>query len=80
MVRIARTIGLGFLLVVTSVGYASHAKAADRFEVTSIKAVRPTLVKTVAALKKGDVAAAKTAFSEYEQPMDRHRDLHQRAR
>lgn len=66
MVRIARSIGLGFLLVVSSVGYASQAKGADRFEVTSIKAVRPTLVKTVAALKKGDVAGAKAAFDDYD--------------
>jgi len=66
MVRITRIIGLGFLLAVTSVGIASQAKAADRYEVTNIKAVRPTLVKTVAALKKGDVAAAKISFDEYD--------------
>jgi hypothetical protein len=40
--------------------------AADRFEVTSIKAVRPTLVKTVAALEKQDAAGAKAAFEAYD--------------
>ena len=66
MVKATRFIGLGFLLAVTSVGYGNQANAADRFEVTSIKAIRPTLVKTVAALRKGDVAAAKAAFGDYD--------------
>jgi hypothetical protein len=39
---------------------------AERFEVTSIKAVRPTLVDTIAALKAGDVARAKSAFEAYD--------------
>ena len=42
------------------------ATAADRFEVTSIKAVRPTLVKTIAALEKQDAAGAKAAFEAYD--------------
>jgi hypothetical protein len=43
------------------------ATAADeRFEVTSIKAVRPTLADTVAALEKRDVAAARAAFDAYD--------------
>jgi hypothetical protein len=66
MVRGTCFIGLGFVLAVVSVGYGSQAKAADRFEVTSIKAVRPTLLKTIAALKKGDVATAKAAFDDYD--------------
>ena len=70
MVKLARLICLGFLLTAASVGHTTHAfaqaKGSDRFEVISIKAVRPTLVKTVAALKKGDVTAAKTAFDEYD--------------
>jgi len=40
--------------------------AADRFEVTSIKAVRPTLVRTVDALQKGNVNAAKDAFGAFD--------------
>ncbi len=39
---------------------------AERFEVISIKAVRPTLVNTIAALQAGDVARAKAAFEAYD--------------
>jgi hypothetical protein len=42
------------------------AKADDRFEITSIKAVRPALVDTIAALQKKDVAGAKAAFEAYD--------------
>jgi hypothetical protein len=42
------------------------AAQAERFEVASIKAVRPALADTVAALQKGDVAGAKTAFETYD--------------
>ena len=45
---------------------ASVCYAGDRFEVSSIKAVRPTLVNTLAALKKGDVAKARAAFEAYD--------------
>ena len=45
---------------------APAAAAADRFEVTSIKAVRPTLVKTVDALQKNDVKNAREAFGDYD--------------
>jgi tetratricopeptide (TPR) repeat protein len=44
----------------------ARVDAAERFEVTSIKAVRPTLVKTIDALKKGDTAKAKDAFEAYD--------------
>ncbi len=45
---------------------ASPAPAADeRFEVTSIKAVRPPLADTVAALEQRNVAAARAAFDAY---------------
>jgi hypothetical protein len=40
--------------------------AADRFEVSAIKAVRPTLVNTLGALKKGDIAKARAAFEAYD--------------
>jgi hypothetical protein len=45
---------------------AYAAQASERFEVTSIKAVRPALVNTIAALQKKDVAAAKAAFDTYD--------------
>ena len=38
----------------------------ERFEITSIKAVRPTLVETIAALQAGDAARAKNAFDAYD--------------
>jgi hypothetical protein len=43
-----------------------RTQPAERFEVTSIKAVRPTLVDTVNALKKGDAKAAKAAFEAFD--------------
>jgi len=46
--------------------WAPQARAADRFEVTSIKAVRPTLVKTVDALQKNNPKGAREAFGEYD--------------
>ena len=52
--------------LLAAVAYAPQARAADRFEVTSIKAVRPTLVKTVDALQKNNAKAAKEAFDEYD--------------
>jgi hypothetical protein len=42
------------------------AAQAERFEVASIKSVRPALVDTIAALQKGDVAGARTAFEAYD--------------
>jgi len=38
----------------------------ERFEITSIKAVRPTLVNTIAALEVPDIARAKAAFEAYD--------------
>jgi len=66
--RPLRRIGLGALAALAVAGSAGHAPAADgeRFEVTSIKAVRPTLVDTVAALQQRDVARAKAAFAAYD--------------
>ncbi len=56
------------LLAIVVAGLAGHAVAADgeRFEVTSIKAVRPTLVDTVAALEQRDVPRARAAFDAYD--------------
>lgn len=45
---------------------AQAAVAADRFEVTRIKAVRPTLVRTADALQKGNIKAAKDAFADFD--------------
>src|SRR5580765_5374122 len=55
---------LSALLAVAA--YAPHVRAADRFEVASIKAVRPTLVRTVDALQKNNPKAAREAFGDYD--------------
>jgi hypothetical protein len=73
MMRFARFICVGLLTTAIGIGYVLQASAAspqtagtERFEVSSIKAVRPNLVNTVTALKKGDVAGAKAAFDAYD--------------
>jgi len=70
--RELRHIGLGLFTALAMLGLAGQASAVEaakpgeRFEITSVKAVRPTLVDTVAALQKRDIAAAKTAFAAYD--------------
>jgi hypothetical protein len=73
-IALTSLIALGLLTKVTLVGLAgqgpppatSAGSVAERFEVASIKAVRPTLVNTVSALQKQDVAAAKAAFDAFD--------------
>src|ERR1700692_4142645 len=71
MMKLATFVGLG-LLTIGAVGAsaaqapAARARVTERFEVSSLKAVRPALANTVAALKKGDVAGAKAAFEAYD--------------
>src|SRR5215510_10051493 len=43
-----------------------QAQGRETFEVSSLKAVRPTLEKTIAALEKKDIAGAKAAFESYD--------------
>ena len=73
MMRFARFVCVGLLTTAVGIGstgrtFAASPQPADneRFEVSSIKAVRPTLVKTIAALKKGDAAEAKADFGAYD--------------
>ena len=47
-------------------GGQARAGGAARFEVTSLRAVRPILAKTVADLEKKDVAAAKRDMEDYD--------------
>jgi hypothetical protein len=49
-------------------GCLGRASAADeeRFEISSIKAIRPALVATITALRERDVARAKAAFDTYD--------------
>ena len=59
---------LAILAVAALVEPISSARAApaERFEVTSLKAVRPTLVNTLDAVQKRDAAAARDAFGAYD--------------
>jgi hypothetical protein len=73
MMKHTRLFFICLLAVATALGLAERTFAAparpvpaDTFEVTGIKAVRPYLVKTIDALKKGDVAGAKAAFADYD--------------
>ena len=66
MMQRARRIGFGLFTTLAIVGFAGQAPAADeRFEVSSIKAVRATLVDTAAALQQGNIPKAKEAFEAY---------------
>ena len=70
--RRIRHIGFGLFAMLAVLGPANQGRAAEaaksgeRFEVTSVSAVRPTLVDTVAALQRRDVAGAKAAFEAYD--------------
>lgn len=68
--KLASLIALGLLTTVHAhAGQAPTSGAArgtERFEVTRIKAVRPTLVRTIAAIQKRDVAGAKEAFEAFD--------------
>jgi hypothetical protein len=67
MMQRVRHICFGLVTTLAIVGFAGQAVAAqERFEVTSIKAVRPTLVDLVAALQQKNVAKAKAAIQAYD--------------
>jgi hypothetical protein len=66
MMQRARRIAFGLFTTLAFAGFAGPALAADSFEVTSIKSVKPTLLATADAVKKGDVAKAKEAFEDYD--------------
>lgn len=64
--RLMRRAFVGLAVVAITVGHGQSLRAAERFEVESIKAVRPTLVDTANALQKGNVKAAKDAFAAFD--------------
>jgi hypothetical protein len=68
MTQRARRIGISLVATLAIFGSLSQAPAADeeRFEISSIKAVRPTLVDTITALQQRDVARAKATFEAYD--------------
>ena len=53
-------------LISTGALFAGQAAGANRFEVTSLRGVRPILVKTIADLEKKDAAAAKADMENYD--------------
>jgi len=61
---------IGFALIVAAVIAGqivpTQSAEAERFEITSIKAVRPTLVNTITALERRDAAGARTSFAAYD--------------
>lgn len=60
-------IGSAIIAALALASGASQALAqAERFEITSIKAIRPTLVNTIAALQAGDFTRATAAFEAYD--------------
>lgn len=62
---VTRVIALTSVMVLGTLAGTAVAQPA-RFEVTSIKAIRPTLMNTIAALQKKDIQAAKDAFQAYD--------------
>jgi tetratricopeptide (TPR) repeat protein len=44
----------------------AQANSSERFEISAVKAVRPFLVDTIAAIQQGNVARAKEAFDAYD--------------
>ena len=73
MIQHIRRIGFALIAALAMAGQADRTwtaqaatAAGERFEISSIKAVRPTLVDTIAALQQRDVARAKAAFEAYD--------------
>ncbi len=63
--KFTRLAGMSCVILLGALTGAAFAQTA-RFEVTSIKAIRPTLVNTIGALQKKDIQAAKDAFEAYD--------------
>jgi hypothetical protein len=69
MIKRIRCSGLalvGALVAAVSCLEPSSAVGQERFEITSIKAVRPALVNTITALQQRDTAKAKAAFEAFD--------------
>src|SRR5258708_28643598 len=70
--RQLRLVGFGLFTAFAMLGQIGPANAveaaqpAERFEIAGVKAVRPTLVNTIAALQKHDIAGAKSEFEAYD--------------
>jgi hypothetical protein len=61
-----RRFGFGLFAILSIFGLSGPTWAADSFEVTSIKAIRPTIVAAIAALQTKDVAKSKAAMGDFD--------------
>jgi high-affinity iron transporter len=68
MMQHASRLGVALFAVLAILGLAGQepAKAQERFEVSSLKAVRPTLTKTLDAVQKREAARARESFEAYD--------------
>jgi hypothetical protein len=67
MIRIHYRTGIGSLAALLLLGSLNQAPAdEERFEIASLKAVRPSLVATIGALQQRDIPRAKAAFDSYD--------------
>jgi hypothetical protein len=68
MMQRVRGICFGLLTTLAIAGFAGQAAAApaERFEVTSLKSVRPNIVNMVSALQQKNLARAKAAYQAYD--------------
>src|SRR5215213_5154022 len=73
MIQHVRRIGFALMAAMAMAGQADQTwtaqaatAAGERFELSSIKAVRPTLLTTIAALEQRDLSKAKAAFEAYD--------------
>jgi hypothetical protein len=67
MIRQHHWTGIGSVVALALLGSLNQASAAEeRFEIASLKAVRPSLVATIAALQQRDIPRAKAAFESYD--------------
>jgi tetratricopeptide (TPR) repeat protein len=87
MRKLLSQIGVGLFTTLAILSYVGYAPAAaqERFEVSSIKAVRPHLVNTVTAIQQRDITKARAAFEAYDSAWNgievyinvRNKDLYQ---
>jgi tetratricopeptide (TPR) repeat protein len=86
MRKLLRRISVGLFTTLVILGYdCAPASAQERFEISSVKAVRPHLVNTVTAIQQRDVAKARAAFEAYDSAWNgievyinvRNRDVYQ---
>jgi hypothetical protein len=68
MMQHASRFGIALFTTLAILGLAGQepAKAQERFEISSLKAVRPTLTKTLDAVQKRDTPRAREAFEAYD--------------